>query len=148
MKVVTLDEFFGKENECNNSGDGESNELRFTGNWFIDAGILGFVNLMEEVYGWDLEELRKFALESTNVRLYSVFAYAFWYKVIKETTKRWLKKDIFKIKDLKNREINPQELVKNIENEILNEIRRRNEFIRKIVVEGGNPNDAILMFNE
>lgn len=30
-------------------------ELQFTGNWFIDAGILGFVNLMEEVYGWDLE---------------------------------------------------------------------------------------------
>ncbi len=22
--------------------------LEFTGNWFIDAGILGFVNLMEE----------------------------------------------------------------------------------------------------
>lgn len=27
-----------------------SNELQFTGNWFIGAGILGFVNLMEEVY--------------------------------------------------------------------------------------------------
>jgi len=26
-------------------------ELEFTGNWFIDLGILGFVNLMEEVYG-------------------------------------------------------------------------------------------------
>jgi len=26
-------------------------KLQFTGNWFIDAGILGFVNLMEEVYG-------------------------------------------------------------------------------------------------
>ena len=23
--------------------------LEFTGNWFIDAGILGFVNLMEEI---------------------------------------------------------------------------------------------------
>ncbi|MCD6239713.1 MAG: hypothetical protein J7K51_10445 [Thermotogae bacterium] len=33
--------------------------LSFTGNWFIDAGVLGFVNLMEEVYGWDLEELNK-----------------------------------------------------------------------------------------
>jgi len=32
-------------------------ELRFTGNWFIDAGILGFVNLMEEVYGWDLKKI-------------------------------------------------------------------------------------------
>ncbi|AIG96911.1 hypothetical protein [Archaeoglobus fulgidus] len=50
MKVVTLDDFIGKENECDNSGYGESNELRFTGNWFIDAGILGFVNLMEGIY--------------------------------------------------------------------------------------------------
>jgi CRISPR-associated protein Cst1 len=33
--------------------------LEFTGNWFIDAGILGFVNLMEEVYGWDLGKLNK-----------------------------------------------------------------------------------------
>lgn len=24
-------------------------KLKFTGNWFIDAGILGFVRLMEEV---------------------------------------------------------------------------------------------------
>ena len=28
-----------------------ANVLEFTGNWFVDAGILGFVNLMEEVYG-------------------------------------------------------------------------------------------------
>ncbi|GEM_PF-3795685 len=35
----------------------EAKPLEFTGNWFIDAGILGFVNLMEEVYGWDLDEL-------------------------------------------------------------------------------------------
>jgi len=26
-------------------------ELKFTGNWFIDVGILGFVNLMEKIYG-------------------------------------------------------------------------------------------------
>ena len=29
------------------------------GGWFIDAGMLGFVNLMEEVYGWDLAELNQ-----------------------------------------------------------------------------------------
>ena len=34
-------------------------QLTFTGNWFIDAGILGFVNLMEEVYGWDLNSLQE-----------------------------------------------------------------------------------------
>ncbi len=31
--------------------DSNKSNLEFTGNWFIDAGILGFVNLMEEVYG-------------------------------------------------------------------------------------------------
>ena len=29
----------------------QSEPLTFTGNWFIDAGILGFVNLMGKVYG-------------------------------------------------------------------------------------------------
>jgi len=43
------------------------NELQFTGNWFIDAGILGFVNLMEEVYGWDLEKLQKMVKENPEV---------------------------------------------------------------------------------
>ncbi|MCW1298083.1 MAG: hypothetical protein OH351_02220, partial [Candidatus Parvarchaeota archaeon] len=31
--------------------------MEFTGNWFIDAGILGFVNLMEEVYKREFDEI-------------------------------------------------------------------------------------------
>jgi len=43
-----------------------SRRLEFTGNWFIDAGVLGFVNLMEEVYGevWKEEWRKKNAKES------------------------------------------------------------------------------------
>ncbi|MDI3502812.1 MAG: hypothetical protein PWR09_937, partial [Archaeoglobi archaeon] len=51
-EVRTLDEFIDKERERIETQN--IRELQFTGNWFIDAGILGFVNLMEEVYGWDL----------------------------------------------------------------------------------------------
>ncbi len=58
-------------------------ELRFTGNWFIDAGILGFVNLMEEVYGWDLEELQRRIKEEPEKVYYGYFplAYLFYHSV-------------------------------------------------------------------
>jgi len=52
-------------------------ELRFTGNWFIDAGILGFVNLMEEVYGWDLGELQKRIKDEPEKVYYGYFPLAY-----------------------------------------------------------------------
>lgn len=59
----------------------EGEELRFTGNWFIDAGILGFVNLMEEVYGWDLEELQRRVKEEPEKVYYGYFSVAYFYKL-------------------------------------------------------------------
>ena len=66
--------------------------LQFTGNWFIDAGILGFVNLMEEVYGWDLEKLQTEIKENTKAVYCWYFPIAFVYynnklrgKVVKST---------------------------------------------------------------
>ncbi|NJE46308.1 hypothetical protein E3E35_02530 [Thermococcus sp. GR7] len=56
-------------------------ELKFTGNWFIDAGILGFVNLMEEVYGWDLEELQRRIKEEPEKVYYGYFPLAYFYKL-------------------------------------------------------------------
>ena len=58
--------------------------LQFTGNWFIDAGILGFVNLMEEVYGWDLEELQRRIQEEAETVYYGYFPFAYFYKLSKE----------------------------------------------------------------
>jgi len=78
---------------------GKNNTLEFTGNWFIDAGILGFVNLMEEVYGWDLRELQERIKNPQDIE--RRFVYAFWYDVIKNTTFRWIEKDNFKKNDLK-----------------------------------------------
>ena len=59
----------------------EGEELRFTGNWFIDAGILGFVNLMEEVYGWDLEELQRRIKEEPEKVYYGYFPLAYFYNL-------------------------------------------------------------------
>lgn len=53
--------------------------LEFTGNWFIDAGILGFVNLMEEVYGWDLDELNKKISNNQNAVYWHYFPLAYVY---------------------------------------------------------------------
>lgn len=55
-------------------------ELQFTGNWFIDAGILGFVNLMEEVYGWDFEELKRRIEENHEIVYYGNFLIASIFK--------------------------------------------------------------------
>jgi len=55
-------------------------ELEFTGNWFIDLGILGFVNLMEEVYGEEYSLTHEW------------FYYAFFIFYLKKTTKDWLKR--------------------------------------------------------
>jgi len=55
----------------------ERNILEFTGNWFFDLGILGFVNLMEEVYDWNLEELRRKIDEDKETIFYYYFPFAY-----------------------------------------------------------------------
>ncbi len=80
MSGMTIsDKFFGEENGNTSFDKQTPNELRFTGNWFIDAGILGFVNLMEEVYGWDLEKLQKKINENPELVYYWYFPIAFVY---------------------------------------------------------------------
>jgi len=99
--------------------------LKFTGNWFIDAGILGFVNLMEEVYGdaWQnsnetfLNILVKRSSSSDEIK--GLFIYAFWYKTIRDTVLRWIGKDNFKKKILKNKyNIKAEELTENIKKKV------------------------------
>jgi len=79
--------------------------LQFTGNWFIDAGILGFVNLMEEVYKFpDAIELivahfNKFSEKDIK----NCFYYAYMIYHIRETTKKLLDKTQLSKKDRKTR---------------------------------------------
>lgn len=107
------------ENETNSfdaplkpNNDVYFSEIQFTGNWFIDAGILGFVNLMEEVYGWDLPELRdKINENPANIYYgYFPFAYLFYHSKIRSNLKeiRIIRKkirDFIKKRDEKNKEL-------------------------------------------
>lgn len=79
----------------------QNTQLRFTGNWLIDAGILGFVNLLEDIYDWDLKS-KNWELPIDDTELEGRFSYAFWYKIISGTIERWLNKDNFKKADFDN----------------------------------------------
>ncbi len=77
------------EEEIIENNDINVPELQFTGNWFIDTGILGFINLMEEVYGWNLEELKNRIKENSELIYYGYFpfAYLFYHSKIRSTFK-------------------------------------------------------------
>ena len=143
-----LDETFENENGDTNSGSCISHELRFTGNWFIDAGILGFVNLMEEVYGWDLEKTKKTVANLSTEKLLGYFTYAFWYKIIKDTITRWLGKDIFRKSDLQKEEkIDINVLKKNLRDYIVNEISKKNIGIRDSIENLEDAINAVVSLN-
>jgi len=85
------------------------NQLAFTGNWFIDAGILGFVNLMEEVYGWDLNELQNRINKEPEKVYYGYFPFAYLYKLLGRT-----------------QEVNP-ELIKKLDKELKDKIFKNSQ---------------------
>lgn len=74
---------------------GTGTQLQFTGNWLIDAGILGFVNLIEDVYGWNLKS-NEWKLPINSDELQGRFTFAFFHKIISERVEKLLKKDNFK----------------------------------------------------
>ena len=115
-KIATLDEFCGKDGNKSKLGGSISHELRFTGNWFIDAGILGFVNLMEEVYGLDFDVIisEKFNLED--------FYYAYFLYYIKKTSIDWIKRQGLTGNAKKDENIRKQ--FDKIKNQLINEISR------------------------
>ncbi|MBC7101165.1 hypothetical protein [Methanothermobacter tenebrarum] len=57
--------------------------LQFTGNWIIDLGMLGFVNLLEEIYGWDILETQKRIKENEEIVYYGLFPFAYMCSEIK-----------------------------------------------------------------
>lgn len=52
-------------------------ELYFTGNWFFDIGTLGFTSLMEEVYGWSLDDLKVELQKNYEIVYYGYFPFAY-----------------------------------------------------------------------
>jgi len=51
--------------------------LRFTGNWYIDLSILGFIKIMEYFYGWNLGELQKKLQKNGDYVFYVYFPVAY-----------------------------------------------------------------------
>jgi len=88
IKGETADIGIKEDRGGSSEKQGLSGNLKFTGNWFIDAGILGFVNLMEEVYGWDLEELQEMISKEPEKIYYGFFPIAFVYGNCKLTNEK------------------------------------------------------------
>lgn len=78
--------------------------LQFTGNWFIDAGIFGFVSLMEEIYGWTPKELNDYLIGEPEKIYYGYFPFAYLYKWILNKNLE-VKQDLVQslIEELKNK---------------------------------------------
>ncbi len=91
-------------------------ELRFTGNWFIDAGILGFVNLMEEVYGIEFNKIfsKNFTLED--------FYYGYFIYYIKKTSINWIKRQELTKKAKKDENITKQ--FNKVKTQLINHINK------------------------
>jgi CRISPR-associated protein Cst1 len=105
--------------------------LTFTGNWFIDAGILGFVNLMEEVYEWDLNKIVSRPVEK------EIFYYAYFIYYIRKTAIDWISRQSLK----KNVEKNEFEKAKD-------DLRKRVERITKTKFDGNDIKKQIIEINK
>ncbi len=151
MEQTTIENFgseaAGNANISALQSDTDDEALQFTGNWFIDAGILGFVNLMEEVYGWDLETLKKEVKNTKYVE--RKFIYAFWYKTIYDTVLRWIQRDNFNVRKLKSKyNMDSKKLKERIEIDFKKFIYNLNENSKKQLDKNKDVYGIILELNE
>jgi len=127
------------EYETAKSEEEQNHLLQFTGNWFIDAGVLGFVNLMEEVYGWDLKEIVR-SIDREK------FYYTYFIYYIKKTTFDWInRQDLSKgIDEDKKSEFNKtkENLFKEIE-KIIEKILKSNSKDKNVKEQIIEVNDSI-----
>ncbi|MCZ7406083.1 MAG: hypothetical protein O8C67_14300 [Candidatus Methanoperedens sp.] len=101
--------------------------LQFTGNWFIDAGILGFANLIEEVYGWDLKKLQEMMIKEPEKVHYGYFPFGYLFY---HSTLRNIYGEIQNIRREISKENGLNQKIKEIEKEIKNlsdEITKTND---------------------
>jgi CRISPR-associated protein Cst1 len=104
--------------------------LQFTGNWFIDAGILGFVNLMEEVYGWDLKKLQEMIIKEPEKVYYGYFPFGYLFY---NSTMRNIYGEIQNIRKKLSKENGLNKKIRKIEKEI--ELRKIEELNKKLIEE-------------
>ncbi|MEM4361123.1 MAG: hypothetical protein QXV83_03205 [Candidatus Anstonellaceae archaeon] len=61
--------------------------LELTGNWYADGGIIGFINIMENTYGWDLKTLKKKIENEEEKVYYGYFPFAYFTSFLSEKYK-------------------------------------------------------------
>ena len=110
------------EYETAKSEEEQNHLLQFTGNWFIDAGILGFVNLMEEVYGWDLKKLQEMIIKEPETVYYGYFpfGYLFYHSTIRMIYSKIqdIKKELSKENGLNQKIMETEKEIKNLQEKI------------------------------
>jgi len=126
------------EHETVKNGEEQHYILQFTGNWLIDAGILGFVNLMEEVYGWDLDELEVIVSNDSNRLLYWFFpiGYLFYHSTIRAIHREIqnIRKEIFKENGLNQKIMKIEQEIKIIQDRItkINNVGEKKKLEKKL----------------
>ena len=63
--------------------------LEFTGNWYIDLGILGFVNILNEEWGYSPKKLREELQSRPDIIFEKQFAFAYIAKNLKPRILNW-----------------------------------------------------------
>ncbi|MEM4196822.1 MAG: hypothetical protein QXV64_01730, partial [Candidatus Anstonellaceae archaeon] len=58
--------------------------LELTGNWYEDGGIIGFIKIMENTYGWDLKTLKKKIENEEEKVYYGYFPFAYFTSFLSE----------------------------------------------------------------
>jgi CRISPR-associated protein Cst1 len=108
--------------EVTKSEEKQSFILQFTGNWFIDVGILGFVNFMEEVYGWDLNELQAIVSNDSPRLFYGFFpiGYLFYHSTIRSIYKEIqnINNELFKENGLNQKIMEIEKEIKDLQDKI------------------------------
>ncbi|UJG42625.1 MAG: hypothetical protein K9W46_09550 [Candidatus Heimdallarchaeum endolithica] len=102
MTVIIHDE------KKNNSTE----QISFTGNWYIDAGILGYIFLIEDVYGESFDKIISQPLYKEK------FYYAYFLYYIKETAIKWINKQDLASKS-KTKKKHFEEMKRNLQKELL-----------------------------
>ena len=100
-----------------------TNRLNFTGNWFIDVGILGFINLMEEVYGWNLKKLEEELTKSQERVYYGYYPFAYFSKI---PSNKFINKKIDEWK------MDVKKMAYELENELNNKKYSKEEIFNKV----------------
>ncbi|MEM4158506.1 MAG: hypothetical protein QXH71_02090 [Candidatus Anstonellaceae archaeon] len=62
--------------------------LELTGNWYEDGGIIGFIKIMENTYGWDLKTLKKKIENEEEKVYYGYFPFAYFTSFLSEKYKK------------------------------------------------------------